>query len=247
MICSARVCRLAPLSPGPRPSPLHASSLIRPWFGVARADDGNMRINFVWEPAARVPGDRVAVQKPSVITMKASKVDGTKIFEGNVPPLTSAAVFETPPGRLRVEMSIRDADERLLDTDIRDVIVGALAGPVEIGTAEVLRSRTARDYRALDADPDAVPVAARDFSRAERLLIRVPAYGSGGQFAVTATLQSRFGKTMRDLGVEAMSTTGVYQLDLPLAALAAGDYSVEIVAKSSAGQAKEVVNFRVTP
>jgi hypothetical protein len=40
---------------------------------------------------------------------------------------------------------------------------------------------------------------------------------------------------------------GEYQVDVPLAALAAGNYAVAIVAKSAAGEANEVVTFRVTP
>ncbi len=151
------------------------------------------------------------------------------------------------PGRLRVELAIRDANSRLLDTDVRDVIVGALAGPVELGTAEIIRSRTAREYRALESNPGATPTASREFSRAERLLIRVPVYGSGDGLQVTATLQNRQGKPMRDLAVAFAPAPGEYQVDLPLAGLASSDYLIAIAAKSPAGKADSVVTFRVTP
>ena len=67
-------------------------------------------------------------------------------------------------------------------------MVRDLTAPVVLGTPEVLRARTARDFRALASDPDAVPVAAREFSRTERLMIRVPAYAPSG-----ADLRSRRG------------------------------------------------------
>jgi hypothetical protein len=39
----------------------------------------------------------------------------------------------------------------------------------------------------------------------------------------------------------------VYQIDLPLAGLAAGEYAVEILAASGGATVKETVTFRVTP
>jgi hypothetical protein len=244
-------------APKPPPAPLsHASPLIRPWFGVARASSGNMRVSFVWEPVPPVPGDRQRVERPSLVVFKVSKVDGTKVFEGDVRPSNAIeeildaepaeAVFESAPGRLRVQIAIEGADSKLLDTDVRDLIVGGLAGPVEVGTAEVWRTRNAREWREVDADRDAAPVAAREFSRAEQLIIRIPAYGAGDGFSVTATLQNRLGKAIRELSVVAVPGADIYQVDLPLASFAVGDYAVAIAAKSTAGEAKDVVSFRVT-
>jgi hypothetical protein len=112
----------------------------------------------------------------------------------------------------------------------------------------VLRARTARDVRALDADPGAVPVAAREFSRAEQLVIRVPAYAAGGvKPTVSATLVSAAGRAMRQLTVDAAATPdGPDRIDLSLAGLASGEYSIEIAAKSPTGEAKDTLRFRVT-
>jgi VWFA-related protein len=244
--------------PMPPPAPVpHASALIRPWFGVTRAPTGNMRVSFVWEPVPPVPGDRSRAGVPAVVTFKASTLDGATLFEGAVRPSAASAdtgrseeteaAFDTAPGRVRVQMAIADADARILDTDVRDVIVGGLAGPVAVGTAEVLRTRNARDLRALDADPGAVPIAAREFSRAERLLIRVPVYGPGDGVTVSASLQNGLGQAMRTLPALRLPDGDLYEIDLPLAALAAGDYAVQITARSGAREAGDVVRFRVTP
>jgi hypothetical protein len=157
------------------------------------------------------------------------------------------AVFEVPAGRLQRLMSIEDPGSRLLDTDVRDLPVSALTGPVALGTPEVFRARTARDFLATASDPDAVPVATRSFARTERLLVRVPVYADSADLALSAVLVSRIGGSMRDLPVLAGPARHSYQLDLPLASLASGEYAIDISATTPAGTAAERVSFRVVP
>ncbi len=245
----------ARVPPAPPLLPRRASPLIRPWFGVTRGPDGDSQINFVWEPTGRVPGDRSRGTVPAKIVLKALAADGRTIFEGAVRPVgvplgppdaPTQLVFAAPTGRLRIEMAIEDATTRVVDTDVRDVVVRPLAGPVALATPQVLRSRTAREHRTLEASPQAVPVASRQFSRLERLLIRVAAYASQGEPLVSARLLSTIGGEMRDLAVQRASD-GVHQVDLPLAGLVAGEYSVEFIAADGSRTARESVTFRVTP
>lgn len=241
---------VVPLEPAP-----HASTLIRPWFGMERGGGGRTRVTFVWEPAPRVPGDRVR-HIPSHLVLTALAPDGQVLFEGPVAPTgpatidepgTTAArvVFETPPGRLRLRMSIQDAAAQPMDQDVRVISVRDLRSGVVVGTPEVLRARTAKEFRSLDTTA-AVPVAAREFSRTERLLIRFRAAGPAGeQPAVSARLLGRMGQAMRDLAVTT-DEASTHLIDLPLAGFAAGDYSIEVTAKGVAGEASERVSFRVT-
>ena len=142
----------------PEPAP-HVSTLIRPWFGVSRGAGGTSRVTFVWEPAARVPGDRVRRQVARLI-LTARSADGTVLFEGPVAPTgpaaiddpgatPSRAVFDMAPGRLRLRMSIQDAASQVLDQDVRELSVRDLRGDVAIGTPQVLRARNAREFRTL--------------------------------------------------------------------------------------------------
>jgi hypothetical protein len=118
---------------------------------------------------------------------------------------------------------------------------------VVIGTPEVFRARTIPELQRLKQDPGAVPTASREFSRTDRLLIRVPAYTPGTSTPkVTARLLSRAGQAMADLPVALGSSPSASTIDLGLASLAAGDYGVEITATTEAGEAKEVIAFRVT-
>jgi hypothetical protein len=144
-------------------------------------------------------------------------------------------------------MAIEDVGEQVIDSDVREISVRDLKGPVALGTAEILRTRNAREFRAVDADPAAAPVASREFSRTERLIVRFPVYSPEGNPRVTVRLVNRIGQTLRDLAVEPPSTPdGRYQADLLLANLAPSEYFFELSAASPAGEAKDLIGFRVT-
>ena len=238
----------------PEPAP-HASPLIRPWFGLARGDGGKTRVTFVWEPAARVPGDRVR-RSVSKLVFQARSADGTVLFDGPVAPTGPAAidepaatparvVFDVPPGRLRLRMSIQDSASTVLDQDVREMSIRDLKGEVAIGTPEILRARNAREFRTLDAEA-AVPVASREFSRTEHLLIRFRAYGPAGAApAVSARLLDRMGHSMRALEVTPAPAGGDHTIDLPLAGFAPGDYSLEVKAVGGAREATERTAIRI--
>jgi hypothetical protein len=241
-----------PATPASKVSPL-----IRPWFGMAPGSDGATRVSFVWEPVSRVPGDRSRRPEPAKIALSVSRADtDTPVFDGKVLPSNglldgsgaeaTRATFELPPGRLRVRMSIEDSSARQLDTDVRELVVSSFPGPLTLGTPQVLRARTAREFRALAANADAAPVAARQFSRSERLLIRVPVYAAGQAPTVSARLVNRFGAERVLRGERSPGSDG-YQVDVPLAALVAGDYVVEVTASNEDGNAQDSVAIRVTP
>lgn len=236
--------------------PRRASPIIRPWFGVTRDAEGSSQVSFVWEPAERVPGERGRSGAPARIRFKAFASDGRVIYEGAArpagaplgPPDTPPQlVFPAPAGRIRVEMAIEDATTRLIDTDVRDVLIRALAGPVALGTPQVLRSRTAREHSLLGGSPAAVPVATRAFSRTERLWVRIGAYGTDGEPELSARLLSTVGGVMRALTIESTAIADIHQVDVPLAGLAVGEYSVQFSASAGGRVISEVVTFRVTP
>ena len=52
---------------------------------------------------------------------------------------------------------------------------------------------------------------------------------------------------MRNLAIQLEASPSTrHQIDLPLAALAAGQYLIEVTAKSAAGEVKDLLEFRVT-
>jgi len=231
------------------------SPLIRPWFGISKTADGQTEVSFVWEPSPRVPGERNPPPPLAQIGLSVMTLDGTSVYKGIVLPATagetdgqSRASFVSPAGRLVVQMAIEDVSSRVVDHDVRDLLVKGFPGPVSMGSPEVMRARTAREYDALAADPHATPVASRQFSRAERLLVRIPVFSTGVKPTVSARLVTSFGSAMRDLVVvPTPSRPNEYQVDVPLAALANGSYTVEWTARTAEGEIHDRVAFRVTP
>jgi VWFA-related protein len=246
------------LPPGLR-VPRRTSPMIRTWFGQSAATDGTTLVEFVWEPAVPVPGGRrSATAVPARVSVRVSTLEGEEIFSGEAGPSgrdsgfgtpdTSHLAFSVKPGPLLVQMELMDISGQVIDRDVRDLAVGGFPGPLAFGTAAVFRARTAPEFRAIAGSADASPVAARRFSRTEHLVVRVPLANSGPEATVTAQLESRFGSTLRDLRpMPAPDSPNVYQVDLPLASLASGGYALEFSARSTAGSARDRVEFVVTP
>ena len=90
------------------------------------------------------------------------------------------------------------------------------------------------------------PRPAREFRRTERLIIRVPAYGAAGPVEVAARLLNRVGQTMRELDVMPGGAPGLTQFDLPLAALAPGEYFLQFTVQGPSGPVSQRVSFKIT-
>jgi VWFA-related protein len=229
--------------------PAHSSPYIRPWIGMSRGPDGLTSVTVTWESGATPPRN----QRVASILVKATANDGTVLFENRVGAGdVDRATFNAPPGYVALEMAIQSSNGAALDTDYRGISVPNLqVTRPTFATPQVFRTRTARDFVEASQRLDAVPVASRIFSRTERLLIRVPAYGPGTSSpVVTARLLNRRGIPMRSLQVvDAPLPPGTIQFDLPLASLAPDEYRVELAAANPTGprdEAKEIVPFRVT-
>ena len=83
----------------------------------------------------------------------------------------------------------------MIDAVGRDVTVPDFSTvTMSFGTPRVFRVRTIPELQALKTKPDAVPTTEREFSRTDRLFIRVEAYAPGGVAPpVTARLLNRSG------------------------------------------------------
>jgi hypothetical protein len=103
-----------------------------------------------------------------------------------------------------------------------------------LSTPQVFRARTAREVQQIKSDPAAVPLAGRAFSREERLLIRVGAYGPGKP-NVTAKLLNHLGQPVTDVPVAGDPSGRSREIEVGLANLTPGDYLVEIDASGDVG------------
>jgi VWFA-related protein len=160
-------------------------------------------------------------------------------------PSPSRVTFDANPGALQMHLSVEGSASQVLDTETREITVPDLtaAQPV-LGTPEFFHARTARELQQIKANPDPIPAAAREFSRTDRLLIRVPVYGPGGTAPpLSVHLLNRAGQPMSELPATPAAAGDTQEIDLPLAGLAAGEYILEV---KSGDDARQLVGFRVT-
>jgi VWFA-related protein len=231
----------------------HVSNLIQPWFRMTRGPRGRTRVTFSWQPSQAAS----ARSAPEVLQLTAATPDGTALFRGKVAPdvpnappdesTPSRIVFDVPPGRLRTDMQISDGAARMLDRDVRFLEIPDFYGPAVIMTApEILRTRTAREFRLLASQLDATPSLSREFNRFERLLIRVHAYGPDARTPeVTASLVNAVGQPLHALERVPAAADGLVQFDLPLSTLARGNYSVQIAASVDSSRTSQLIPIRI--
>jgi VWFA-related protein len=248
------------------------NQIIRTWIGTSRGENGKTKVTFVWEPVAHTAADGQRDQ-PSRVSLMAVGANGTSYFRGRIPDTAAASngngapaatgsgsaaprapsrvVFEAPPGKMELRVSVEGTSSQVLDTEMREVTVPDLTAPnAALGTPAVYRARTPRELQQLKADADAPPVALREFSRTDRLLVRVPAYAPGGASpALTARMLNRAGDAISDLPVTASATPGGdAQFDLALSSFPPGEYILEIKAAGGDGassDSRELVAFRI--
>ncbi len=232
------------------------SRYVNTWIGTSRAENGKTRVTFVWEPAPPAPG--VRRDTPGRVTLLAANSEGDLVFRGRVPDAATASavptaggaagaasgpqrvVFDAAPGKMELRISVEDATGGgVLDNETRDITVPDLTSPdPSLSTPRVFRARTARDFQMTSRDPDAVPVATREFLRTDRLLIRFDAYGAD---APAAMLLNRNGQKMSDLPVAPTTIGGTHQIDFGLGGIPPGEYLIEI----RVGEAKELIPMKV--
>ena len=226
---------------------------VHSWVGTAKGENGRTRVTFVWEPQPPVPG---AEHSPQVGVVIHALAGSRSFFEGAVknangtaPNAPAVVTFDADPGTMQIRISVMSVGGDALDVETRDVKVPDFTTPhVALGTPAVFRAGNAREFQALAVSPSPVPTAGRDFRRTERLLVRFDAYAPGSEIpVVTARVLNRAGAGMADLEVRGPQPPGTfYQIDLPLAGFAPGEYLIEVKAKGAGGDVTELVPLKIT-
>jgi VWFA-related protein len=250
---------------------VQAGKYVRTWLGTERGEGGNTRVTLVWEPLTFPPGDR---REPAGrVSLLAATAAGNVVFRGRAPerpivpapttgslgaggasvaasaPAPQRLTFDAPPGKVELRITVEGATGGTLDSEIRDIEVPDFTAPqVSVSTPRLYRARTLPELRTVTADANAVPAAGREFARTDRVLIRFSAYGPGTERPeATAVLLNRGGTKMSDVPVTVSSLAGTtHEITLTLATIPAGEYLVEVTAKSATGEAKTLIPFRVT-
>jgi hypothetical protein len=180
--------------------------------------------------------------------------DGRPVFRGRVPEEStttpskgSAVSFDVRPGQLDMKMVVEGPRGQVIDTLGRQITVPDFTNvSMSFSTPRVYRVRTIPELTVVKANPNAVPTTERQFSRTDRIYIRVDAYAPGGVTPpVTARLLNRGGQSMADLPVQ-QAPGRPAEIELGLSGFAAGEYLIELNARSEGGStAQELVAFRL--
>jgi hypothetical protein len=192
-------------------------------------------------------------KSPDVSLSSSIPIGGDAAPAGGGPPGASSTgpsklVFDAPPGRIQLRYQVENEHAGIVDTSMQEVEVPDLSAPeLQVTTPVVLRARTVKEFRDLSADQTAVPTPNREFRRTDRLIMRFEVFGPGNAMPkVTAKLLNRTGQPMSDVPLAGQPAGSGFQLDLPLAGMAAGEYLVEVAATTDAGSARQLVAFRIT-
>jgi VWFA-related protein len=253
---------IAPPEMDRRPSPpalsaplrvLRRSPLIQSWSGFFPSNADRGTVVLTWEPT---PARQGSAARASIVVLTASTPQGEVLFDAAVAPagapgsaeVPNAATFEAVGGPVHVDIKVLDAAGIVIDTDTRDVAMPpASADRPVLYPPAIVRTRSAREFRDALANAVAAPVATRAFRRTDRLLVRVPALDIEGRAVpVTAVLLNRWRQPMRDIpALDGDGPPNTTQFDLPLSALAPGEYSLRLTASGPAGSVTEILSFRV--
>lgn len=211
------------------------------WVGLAPgAEAGAVDVRVAW---ASRPGldSRAAAASVSL----TASIDGDRLFEGAVGD--SGLLFTARPGTVQLDFTFRDSLGDEIDRDQRRLVVpDPTQTTLALTTPLLSRARSAAELRALSVEATPTPFAGREFSRTDRLLLRVMPYGSAAaDAAVTAQLLGPRGATLADLPVKTIASGAGHQLDLPLSSLAAGEFVISVVAKTATERVETLVPIRV--
>jgi VWFA-related protein len=222
-------------------TPASARHVIDVWTGIERGREGRPALSVTWRPRP----DAEAGSTPAKVSITASSETHVYQFEGAV--TDRGPTFDVSPGPVKVVVSVRDSEDRVIDSETRTVQVpsGADTG-LAWGSPVLLRGRTPREIRAMMEDPNATPFAGREFNRADRLLVRAPLFGDATDATVTGRLVGRQGQRLNSLPIAPLAgRAGSYQIDLPLSSVAPGDYVIALDALKGERHAEAFVAIRV--
>jgi VWFA-related protein len=223
-------------------TPATSRHLLDLWTGIGRTGEGRPSITLAWSPRS----DRETGRDPpaSVLASVTSNGDVSQ-FEGAIDQ--RGPTFPVSPGDVKVALTVRDKENRVVDTEIRIVKVPAVeAQSLAWSSPTLLRGRSPIEMRAINGDPNPPPFAGREFSRADRLLVRMSLFGDASDATVTSRLVGRQGRQLATLPIAPLAgRSEVYQIDLPLQSVAPGDYVIAVEASKGRARAETFVAIRV--
>jgi VWFA-related protein len=213
------------------------------WAGAERSPEGQA-VTVAWTPrtaAARVDPGRT-------VSLIVKGAGGDRTFDAS--GAAGAISFPSAAGTIQLQLTLRDASGNIVDEDRRTFTVpDPSETALTVSAPLLLRARTVADARALAAGRQATPFAGREFNRTDRLFVRFSVYGaSASAAAVSARLTTKAGAPLLELALAKMSGSDTtYQIDVPIASIARGDYLIAVAAAHDDESTRALVPVRIVP
>ena len=223
-------------------SAVRAERVVDVWVGAEPAAEGQARVTVAWTP--RAGAGRIDSTRTVSLTVKGPA--GDRVFDASVGANTLS--FPAVPGPVQLQLTVRDAAGNVVDEDRRPFSVPDLsAANLAVGVPMLLRARTAADARLFAEGRPATPFAGREFVRTDRLFVRFSVFGESARAAdVSAQLTNKTGRTLLELPIVPMpGGDSAYQVELPMASIARGDYLLALAARHGEERARALVPVRV--
>ena len=226
------------------------------WTGAARGADRQPEVTVAWTPFDGAQGrPRSQPAQPGqaagggrTVAITARGPGGERMFDA---PLDAGRLtFAAAPGLLNLQVTLRDAAGDTIEEYTRSIVVPDLSTPgLALSSPVVVRARNVWDARTIAGAADAAPFAGSEFVRTDRVFVRFAVYGASASEAVaSAHLLSRTGSPLVKLPVTANAAVETaYQIELPLASTARGDFLIAIEAEHGTEKARVLVPIRVVP
>jgi VWFA-related protein len=214
------------------------------WTGFAKSEDQRTRVSFTWETNGTPPDKPARLEiQPVDDTGKPSMP--SLVIGGAPGELPLVANFLMAPGRQRIRFTSMTSAGDLIDRWIQaQAIPDFSKHSLVLSTPRFLRARNMIEFRAIEANPVAAPVAAMRFGPTDRVLVEIEARGAAASPEIKVDLLNAKGDVLRALDVPAMTGDKV-RMPLPVGALANSTYVLRIGATAGEHTTQQWVAFRV--
>jgi hypothetical protein len=211
------------------------------WAGVSRGLDGTPTVTAAWTPRGAAAGLAGAT-----VTIVDQHAGASQTIDA---PLDARHItWSAAPGAHQLHVTVRNAqDQTLADVSHAIDVPKFDAAALTLGSPVVWRARNPSELKTIGEGAPTPPFAGREFTRSDRLFVRVPVYGSAASMAMlSARLLNRAGAALLPLTIAPKAAgDGVYEIVLPLSAIARGDYVIAVAAEAGDDRAEAFVPLRI--
>jgi VWFA-related protein len=216
------------------------------WTGFAKGEDSRTRVSFTWESNATAAGPKAARLEIQPVDDTGKPSMPSLVIGGAPGELPLVANFLMTPGRHRIRFTSMTSAGDLIDRWIQaQAVPDFTRQPLVLSTPRFLRARNMIEFRAIEANPVAAPVAAMRFGPTDRVLVEIEARGADqASPSIKVDLLNAKGDLLRSLDVPPVTGDKV-RMPLPVSALANSTYVLRVEASAGERRAEQWVAFRV--